>query len=195
MLTGFDYQDENQLNEVTAQVYSYFPTVTHAHLDVLIADAQSAFVLADHSGDISNDGLVGAYYDSLSNIISRSTTVSILQGNLNTLKGLVSTNLTCSDRDFLLTCISVASRSAYLWAPTTIGGQGYYDAVIAAKGLNGKASARFDWKNVLGADIAGAAGEFFKYGLGLSTPGANVAIATDIAVGAAISSVIAGIGL
>jgi hypothetical protein len=88
----------------------------------------------------------------------------------------------------MLTCISVARNSLYLWAPSSIGGQGYYDQILQNSGLTERWSG---WRAVGAADLSGAATAFFEFGFGLAVPGTNAAVAGAIAWNAGMSSAFA----
>ncbi len=154
--------DDNQIKEMTEEPIPSFVVEDYAHQ--------------------FNNRLTVNYYNQLLNLIEQSNDYSSLIMGLSDLQNDVSTNLDCYDWSFMMTSISVARKSAQLWTPVELGGLGLAPC---------SDSFRIPWwKKAIRNDVAGAAGYFMAVGVGLTVPGANVAIAGSVAFAAGWSSAV-----
>ncbi len=121
-------------------------------------------------------------YNELIKSIEAFESIPQLFVQLNEIRMVANSNLDCFDWNFIMTCISVAEKSAILWTPEQLGGLG--------TGLNcGLIQSRISWwKRAIVSDVSGAAGYFAAVGVGLIIPGANAAIAGGIAFAAGYTS-------
>ncbi|MCA0236555.1 MAG: hypothetical protein LCH81_09245 [Bacteroidetes bacterium] len=187
---NYDFETTNIDLELRTNFASAYSSLTYNQVTNIINVATSTFDINDHTASI-NDPLVYSYYDDICDLLNNFSTISELNEELDKLEESIIEDLECTDRDFLLVCISVARNSSSLWAPVSIGGSGYYDDIEEKLELMGAVQYRINWRNVAEADLWGAASAFFAYGFGLAVPGTNAAIAISIAYSAGFSSVTA----
>ncbi len=187
---GFNFSAFDLLTQAKSQFAAAYPGLTSGEIDDFFTLGMSEVDLEDHDEKLDDVTLVHTYYDNLLYILENSSDLSSLQSSLQSLKGDVNNNLSCTDLDFMLVCLSITINSATLWSPTTLGGDGLYDSVTISKGITGIANDRdWTWRSVVKGDLAGATSAFFSYGLGLTVPGTNAAVAGVIGYSAAAGSV------
>lgn len=185
---NFNFSALNPITELKSRFAVEYSGISSTTLNGYFTSGGSGFDIDANISQFSDQNLVSTYFNDIIYYIDNSANMTSLQTSLSTLKGLAETNLACSDLDFILVCISVASNSADLWSPTTIGGDGFYDTIDGLKIISGEVQSRWIWRDVVKGDLTGAAGAFFAYGFGLAIPGANAAIAADIAFASAYGS-------
>ncbi|MDC8003991.1 hypothetical protein POV27_08000 [Aureisphaera galaxeae] len=153
------------------------------HIKEMTNDPRVTFAAEDYAQQFNNPATVG-YYNQLMNLIDQSNDYASFVAGLTALQSQVDSNLDCFDWSFMMTSISVARKSAQLWTPVAAGGMG-----LAPCGTTGFSRIPW-WKKAVRNDIAGAAGYFMAVGVGLTVPGANVAIAGSVAFAAGWSSAV-----
>lgn len=186
----FNFQASDKMAELTNQLSLSHPELSTSKINSIVSTATSSlnFNINNYSSQIGNP-LVYQFFNILLGHIDNYQSISGLNSSLDQLKIQVETNLDCKDKSFMLTCISVARNSAILWTPTVLGGIGFHDELKVRGGFsNGVEDRDSPWRKAAKADLLGAAGAFFAYGFGLVVPGANAAIAADIAFAAGYSS-------
>lgn len=99
------------------------------------------------------------------------------------------------DRQAILIFAMVSEKSAQLWLSKNTGGMGYLD-IMKSKIQQDRTARGAELRkvdpcigDVLAADGSAAAVNFLAYGVGLAVPGANIAIAAEIAFSAGASSI------
>lgn len=193
IFNNFDFESIDKISEVRHQFSTMHPGLSNSEVDTILSIAlNSSNFNVNNINTFDNNQMVHNYYNNLLSIIDTTESLTGLNYSLGVLRDSVVQNLECKDKSFLLVCISIAKKSALMWAPTNIGGMGLYDELESMAGFNNKITARRPlWQKIFGADVAGAAAGFMKYGFGLAVPGINSAIAGFIAEEAATPSVIA----
>ncbi len=97
-------------------------------------------------------------------------------------------NLSCDDLDVVLGTVKVAKSSAKLWAPTTLGGDGFFDSTFGQD----PPMQIMSWRGALIGDVSGSAQYFTAIGVagaaGLGVPGANAVILGGWGIAAALAS-------
>jgi hypothetical protein len=143
-----------------------------------------------------NDPDVYDVIDEIELAIDTFTHLTYLISRLEDIESDVVNNFSCSDRELLLVSISVAKKSAELWAPTSYGGEGFlHDKFFK----DGEIQDRMPWwKRAIIGDVAAAGAAFLNIGISgaivaSTIPGGAVALGTVVGVSAAIGSGLAAL--
>lgn len=190
LFENFNFQASDKMAELTYQLSLAHPELSISKINSIVSTANSSlsFNINEHGTQIT-DPLVYQYFNTLLGCIDTCQSIAEFNSRLDDLEVQIEASLACKDKSFMLTCISVARRSAILWSPVTLGGLGFYDELKERAGFSSAVQYRESpWRKVVKADLLGAAGAFFAYGFGLVIPGTNTAIAADIAFAAGYSS-------
>ncbi len=103
-------------------------------------------------------------------------------------------SLNCFDVELLTGTIEVAKNSAYLWTPVEHGGLNLYS--IPHEGST-QSRVSWNWRRAVKGDVSASASYFLGMGIGLAagllTPGTNAGIIGMWAIGAGITSALAGL--
>lgn len=195
-----DNLKQNILNEFES--ISFDPSalsISHADFFEHISDQMETLALSNYDiRNVSNHGLTEeafVYIDLILDRIDSISNLSSFNSQMDVLYETVSINLNCEEADYVLGTILIAKSSAYLWAPTDIGGYGLYDQTFSGSPNYQKKW----WKRALVGDVTGSASYFLGFGTGLAvgiaTPGANVAILGGWAISARIGSAFGALGI
>lgn len=136
------------------------------------------------------------FFNKIMYTLSGSDNYRDISARLTNITGEANSKISNSrDRQAILIFATVSEKSAQLWLSKNTGGMGYLDAIKSkiqqARTIKGAELRKVDpcVADVLSADGSAAATHFLVIGVGLSVPGANIAIASEIAASSGISSI------
>jgi hypothetical protein len=153
--------------------------------------AEYEYDISEYEGKFAEYNTVRSYYNSILSAVDEYADYSELTTALSQIKSNAILNLECFDLDFILSCASVASKSAYYWTPVADGGLGNEPP----GGCTGMAW----WKRAIAGDVGGLAGAFMEIGIvgmisAAAIPGSNAVLVGTLAVAAGFSSAMAVAG-
>lgn len=152
-----------------------------------ILDHDSEFDITDYTTEFEEYSEVEGFYNDIIVAIGSAEDYDDLSYALNLIRGDAYFELDCVDETFILSCISVANKSAYYWFPVALGGLGN-------EGCGTPMGLRW-WERVIVGDVAGLATGFMALGIGgmigMAIPGSNAAILGGLALSAGLDSALA----
>lgn len=144
---------------------------------------------------INNFSSVGqGFITSLDNHLMNATSINDLNNQIDdVVDDIRKSKLSIKDKNGILGYAYIMKSSAKLWAPTSIGGEGLFDAINGS--TNRLSSRGWSWNRAGRGDAAASMTYFLGIGLTIVAPPAGLAVLTAWAWSAAAGSVVAGAGL